>query len=256
MGLEGRTILTTRAKGQSGPLRERLEQLGARVLEIPTIEIVDPESWAPVDAAIGSLADYDWLILTSANAVRCFLDRLGDQAGVPPIAVVGSQTAKKLEQRGLSAALIPDDFRAEGLIDALPEDLSGKHILLPRAEVAREYLPDTLRARGARVDVVTVYRTRRPPDGASRLRQSLGEEEIDCITLTSGATAQNLADMLGVSNLSEILDGIAVAVIGPVTRDCAAQVGLSADIQASSATIADLVAAIDRYFENADERDP
>ena len=254
MGLEGRTILTTRAKGQSGSLRERLEQLGARVLEIPTIEIVPPESWEPVDTAIGKLTEYDWLILTSANAVRCFLDRLDDQAVVPPIAVVGSQTARRLQERGLSAALIPDDFRAEGLVVAFPEDLSGKHILVPRAEVAREYLPDTLRGRGARVDVVTVYRTRRPLEGASRLRRSLGEEKIDCITLTSGATAQNLADMLGVSNLFEPLKGIAVAVIGPVTRDCAAEVGLQADIQASSATIADLVAAIDHYFDNTEDR--
>ena len=252
MGLDGRTILTTRAKGQSGPLRERLEQLGARVLEIPTIEIVDPESWEPVDTAIGKLREYDWLILTSANAVRCFLDRLDDHAILPPIAVVGSQTARKLQERGLSPALIPDDFRAEGLVEAFPEDLSGKRILLPRAEVAREHLPDTLRGRGARVDVVTVYRTRRPLKGASRLRRSLGEEKIDCITLTSGATAQNLADMLGVSNLSEPLKGIAVAVIGPVTRDCAAEVGLRTDIQASSATIADLVAAIDRYFDNTE----
>ena len=177
MGLEGRTILTTRAKGQSGSLRERLEQLGARVLEIPTIEIVPPESWEPVDTAIGKLTEYDWLILTSANAVRCFLDRLDDQAVVPPIAVVGSQTARRLQERGLSAALIPDDFRAEGLVAAFPEDLSGKRILVPRAEVAREYLPDTLRGRGARVDVVTVYRTRRPLEGASRLRRSLGEGE-------------------------------------------------------------------------------
>ena len=255
MGLEGRTILTTRAKGQSAPLRERLEQLGARVLEIPTIEIVPPESWAPVDAAIAGLADYDWLILTSANAVRCFLDRLDDHAGFPPIAVVGSQTARNLEERGLSPALIPDDFRAEGLIEALPENLSGQRILLPRAEAAREHLPDTLRARGARVDVVTVYRTQRPLAGASRLRRSLGEEKIDCITLTSGATAQNLVDMLGTADLSELLKGIAVAVIGPVTRDCAAQVGLRADIQASSATIPDLVLAIDRYFDNTNERD-
>ena len=254
MGLEGRTILTTRAKGQSAPLRERLEQLGARVLEIPTIEIVDPDSWAPVDTAIGKLTEYDWLILTSANAVRCFLDRLDDQAIVPAIAVVGSQTARKLQERGLTAALIPDEFRAEGLVEAFPEDLCGKRILVPRAEVAREYLPDTLRARGARVDVVTVYRTRRPLEGASRLRRSLNEEKIDCITLTSGATAQNLADMLGVSNLSEPFEGIAIAVIGPVTRDCAAQLGLRTDIQAASATIADLVAAIDRYFGNTEGR--
>lgn len=256
MGLEGRTILTTRAKGQSGPLRLQLEHLGARVLEIPTIEIIPPESWEPLDTAICKLKDYDWLILTSANAVQYFFARLGDRATIPPIAVVGSQTEKRLGECGISAALIPKEFRAEGLIETFPEDLTGKSILIPGAELARDYLPDTLRAMGAMVDVVAIYRTRRPTEGASRLRQSLDEGKIDCITLTSGSTAHNLADMLGVSNLSEIFKGIAVAVIGPVTRDCAAELGLQTDIQASNATIANLVAAIDTYFNTLDSRNP
>ena len=138
MELNGRTILITRAKNQSRSLHAQLEGLGARVLEIPTIEITNPDSWAPVAKAIANLDQYDWLIFSSSNAVERFLDRLHDPKVMPSIAVVGSQTAKKIKERGLTPALVPEDFCAEGLLEAFPKNLSQKRILLPRAEVGRE----------------------------------------------------------------------------------------------------------------------
>lgn len=253
MELKGRTILTTRAKGQSRSLHTQLERLGARVLEIPTIEITEPDSWVAVDKAIANLVQYDWLIFTSSNAAERFLDRLHDPNGMPSIAVVGSQTEKKVKERGLTPVLVPEDFRAEGLLKAFPKNLSQKRILLPRAEIAREDLPETLRKRGAEVDIVTVYRTRQPSGGHRLLLQSLQNGKVDCITLTSGSTVDNLAAMLGVDDLSNSLKDIAVAVIGPVTRESAEKFGLHADIQPFKATIPDLVESIKCYFSNYDK---
>src|SRR5262249_17427181 len=155
--LSGKTIVITRAASQSADLRTRLEDLGARVIECPTIQIVPPKSWKPVDDAIRRLRTYQWLLLTSANGVEQVMDRMGDRRPTIPIAVVGSATASKLSEWGLKTSLVPAEFRAEGLLESFPENLVGTRILFPRAEVARELLPDELRRRGATVDVVTVY---------------------------------------------------------------------------------------------------
>ena len=187
-GLRGRTILTTRASGQGEELRQGLEALGAKVVHIPTIEFTPPESWSRVDDAIRGLADYDWIVFTSANAVDALMDRARNLPRVR-IAAAGPQTARRLEERGFEVELIPDRFRAEGLLEQFPADLKGVRFLLPRAEVADETLPETLRSRGAAVDIVVVYRTRMPNDGREELRRLLGEGTIDCVTLTSGSSA-------------------------------------------------------------------
>src|SRR5215470_14025709 len=147
MALTGKTIVITRAASQSADLRNRLEDLGARVIECPTIHFVPPKSWKPVDDAIRRLNTYDWLLFTSANAIEQFMDRMGNRRPAISIAVVGSATGKKLEHWELKPALVPKDFRAEGLLEAFPENLVGTRILFPRAEVAREMLPDELRRR-------------------------------------------------------------------------------------------------------------
>jgi uroporphyrinogen III methyltransferase / synthase len=159
MALRGKTVVITRAASQSAELRTGLEDLGARVIECPTIHIVPPASWKPVDDAIRRLNTYNWLLFTSANAVEQFMDRMGSRRPAIPIAVVGSSTGKRLGAWGLKPSLVPADFRAEGLLEAFAENLVGTRILFPRAEVARELLPEELRRRGATVDVVTVYRT-------------------------------------------------------------------------------------------------
>src|SRR5262249_36661622 len=159
MVLSGKTVVITRAASQSADLRSSLEDLGARVIECPTIHIVPPTTWKPVDDAIRRLNTYNWLLFTSANAVEQFMDRMGSRRPAVPIAVVGSATGRKLGEWGLKPSLVPEDFRAEGLLAAFPSNLVGTRILFPRAEVARELLPEELRRRGATVDVVTVYRT-------------------------------------------------------------------------------------------------
>ena len=238
MELTGKTILITRAASQSAGLRAQLEDLGVRVLDCPTIQIVPPKTWKPVDEAIRHLSLYDWLLFTSANAVEQFLDRLRGAPCSAPIAAVGASTAAKLEERGLKAAIIPKDFRAEGLLEAFPQNLAGVRILFPRAEVAREILPEELRLRGATVDVVTVYRTVRAHSGD--IGEILGSERVDCIVFTSPSTIPE--------DLKSLPAETALAVIGPVTGEAARLMGLKVDIMPDESTIPALVEAIVGFF--------
>ena len=249
MDLAGRTILTTRAAAQSGELTERLVQLGARVIECPTIKVEPIENWTAIDDAIGRMDSYQWLLFTSANAVDYFMKRV---AAVHadcriPVAVVGSTTAKKLECWKLSPTLVPDRFNAEGLLDAFPADLHGVRILLPRAEVAREVLPDTLRDRGAVVDVLTVYRTKKAVEGVLDVRQILAGEKIDCVVFTSPSAIRFMAEALE-EDLGVALHDITIATIGPVTARACEPFGLHSSIEPKTATIPDLVESIRQYF--------
>jgi len=239
MALSGKTIVITRAASQSAELRNRLEDLGARVIECPTIQIVPPKSWKPVDDAIRRLHAYQWLLFTSANAVEQFMDRMGNRRPTIPIAVVGSATGARLGEWGLKADLIPKEFRAEGLLDAFPENLVGTRILFPRAEVAREMLPEELRRRGATVDIVVVYRTIKAFAGS--IGEILETEHVDCIVFTSPSAIPE--------NLHMLPSSTALAVIGPVTREAAQLLGLKPDIVPVESSIPGLVEAIRTYFD-------
>ncbi|HEY2380455.1 MAG TPA: uroporphyrinogen-III synthase [Terriglobia bacterium] len=238
MPLSGKTVVITRAASQSAELRASLEALGARVIECPTIHLVPPTSWKPVDDAIRKLNTYNWLLFTSANAVEQFMDRMGERRPSIPIAVVGSATGKKLAGWGLKPELVPEDFRAEGLLEAFPQNLVGTRILFPRAEVARELLPEELRRRGAVVDIVTVYRTVKAMMG--NIGDILAAEPVDCIVFTSPSTIPEDLHMLPT--------GTTLAVIGPVTREAAQLMGLKPDIVPVESTVPALVEAIQTYF--------
>src|SRR6267143_1987000 len=246
MELSGKTVLITRATSQSAELRSRLEDLGARVIECPTIQIVPPKTWKPVDDAIRRLNTYQWLLFTSANAVEQFMDRMGDRRPAIPIAVVGSATAGKLGDWGLKPALVPQEFRAEGLLAAFPENLVGTRILFPRAEVARELLPEELRRRGATVDIVAVYRSIKAVSGS--FGEILESEWVDCIVFTSPSTIPD--------GLHALPTGTALAVIGPVTREAVQLLGLKPDIVPVESTVPGLVEAIRKHFRDSSEGAP
>jgi uroporphyrinogen III methyltransferase/synthase len=234
MTLSGKTILITRAASQSADLRKGLEALGACVLECPAIEIVPIEDWAVPD-----LNSYDWLIFTSTNAVEHFIKRVQVQ-GVP-IAAVGTSTARKLQDFGLTASLVPETFRAEGLLELFPSDLRGVRILLPRAETARELLPEELRRRGAIVDVVTVYRTVNA--SLTDLRLTLTSQKIDAVVFTSPSAVRSVWETLGDEG-----GALPIAVIGPIAREAVESVGWKAVIEPAKATVQDLIKAIEAYF--------
>ena len=252
--LHNRRILITRTRGQSSDLAIQLEALGATSILIPTIEIVPPESYNPLDQALAHLVSFDWVLFTSANAVEAFGERmrLRDSVALPPtvkIAVIGPATARAVEAVGLPVALVPDRYIAESLAESLAPHALGRRILIVRAEKARDVLPDTLTRAGATVTVAPAYCNRVPTDSVSSIQRifSSPEVQIDAITFTSASTARNLAGLLDAASLT-LPAGIALASIGPITSDALRELGLNPTIEASEPTINALIQAIAEHF--------
>ncbi len=243
--LFGQRIIVTRDRRQSSMLAEPLEALGAEILFVPLIEIADPAESGSLDHAIQNLASYDWLIFTSVNGVRHFVEALDrsdrDLRNLKAkLCAIGSSTRAAVEALHLRVDVMPEEYVAESLLEALAgEDLKGKRILLPRAAVARDLVPVTLRERGAVVDVVEAYRTIIPADAAARAKEALAHKP-DWITFTSSSTVTNLLTVMG----RETLAGIKVASIGPVTSATAREAGLTVSVEADPHTIEGLVDAI------------
>jgi uroporphyrinogen III methyltransferase/synthase len=245
--LFGKRIVVTRAREQAGMLGAGLRALGGDVIELPTIEIVPPSDYGPLDRAIADLAAYDWLIFTSANGVRYFLERLDgsrqDLRGLRArICAIGDATKAAVENLHLKVDLIGEEYVAESLVDAFQAiDLGGKRMLLPRAAVARDLLPRKLRERGARVDVVEAYRTVVPEDAVTRATEVFGaSRKPDWITFTSSSTVQNFVRIAG----AKALEGVKVASIGPVTTATAKKLGVEVTAQAAVYTSEGLIHAI------------
>jgi uroporphyrinogen III methyltransferase/synthase len=228
--LFGRTIVVTRAREQASELRARLVVLGADVVELPAIAI------EPVDFALPPLGDYRWLVFTSANGVDAFFDRGLAVAGLDAralggvkLAAIGPGTADALARRGLRPDVVPERFVAEALLAAFPEG-SGR-VLLARAEVARDVLPDGLAAKGYTVDVLPVYRTVAAPveaDALARVRAG----QVDALTFTSSSTVTNFCDVVG-----DVPAGPVVVSIAPITTPTARPRGLRVDVEADPHTI-------------------
>ena len=247
--LFGKRIVVTRARGQADALSARLHALGAAVIELPTIEIRAAADYGPLDAAIADLASYDWLIFTSANGVRFFVERL-DRSGRDlralraQICAIGPATRAAVEALHLKVDLMGQEYVAEGLLAAFaPYDLAGKRILLPRAAVARDLVPTELTRRGARVDVVEAYRTAVPADAAAQIAEAF-RAQPDCITFTSSSTVQNFAAAAGTASLA----GVNVVSIGPVTTSTARRLGIAVTAEARVFTIDGLVEAVLRLY--------
>jgi len=238
--------VVTRPHDQSAELAALLRHEGAAVVSLPAIEIAAPENLFALDTAIARLDTYDWLIFTSANGVRAFLDRLdrssSDLRNVrAKLAAIGPATRAALECLHLKVDVTGAEYVAEGLLAALPGDLTGQKILLARAALARDVLPKELAARGAVVDVVEAYRTIAPAALAAAAHEVLdAPHKPDWITFTSSSTVENLLRVIR----AEQLEGVRVASIGPVTSQTLRQHGISIDVEATAYTAAGLAAAI------------
>jgi len=245
--------VVTRAAGQANTLSGRLGDLGADAIELPTIEIRPAADYGPLDRAIAELYSYDWLIFTSANGVRFFLERLDRstadlRALRARICAIGPATRAAIEALHLRVDVIGKEYVAEGLVEALAaHELSGARVLLPRAAVARDLVPQALAARGAQVNVVEAYRTVMPDAAPARAREIfLGPSRPHWITFTSSSTVQNFAAALGPENLPQALDGVRVASIGPVTTRTARALGIDVDVEAAVFTIDGLLESLAR----------
>lgn len=253
--LFGQRIVITRTREQASQLRAALEEYGAEALELPTIALAPPRSWRPLDAAMQQLARYDWVIFTSANGVQNFFARLQrarrDTRALAHarIAAIGPATAAALREKGIEADVVPAEFRAEGLVAALRrESWRGKRVLLVRAAEARELLPQELRRRGARLDVVPAYRTVLAKTSRHHAQELFAHPRPDLVAFTSSSTARNFSALLGRARARQALQGVAIAAIGPVTATTVRQLGWRVAITANPYTIPSLVEAIVRYF--------
>ncbi len=256
--LRGLRILITRPREQAGEFAALLEALGAEPVLAPVIRIAPPEDWGPLDAAIGRLKVYDWVIFTSANGVRFFAERLAGSGGGDRafgrgcrIVAIGPGTARALEEAlGVRADAMPERYVAEGVLEALAgEEVAGRRVLIPRAAEAREILPETLRERGASVEVVTAYRTLQTELAeAGSLREDLAEGRIDMVTFTSSSTVRGFVEAVGAEALRELMAPVAVASIGPVASGTARRFGLEPQVEAEVSTVEGLVQAIADFY--------
>ncbi len=267
--LFGTRILVTRPEDQAAELVDRLLVLGADTVEAPTIRVVPAEDYGRLDAACDRISSFDWVVFTSVNGVEQFMGRLNRGArdvrelkGVR-LCAVGPATAERLATYGLRVDLIPEEHRAEGVVAAMrqAEDLGGQHVLLPRADLARQVLPDQLRMAGAEVEDVVAYRTvlagnsdtDDDGDGDPDVYRMLLDQEIDVVTFTSASAVRNLVKILGEEPAVDLLNTAVVAVIGPVTASAAHDLGITTSIMPSSYTIPALVEAIAEHVANAND---
>lgn len=260
LSLAGRTVVVTRAQAQADEFVTELEQYGARVVVCPTIEISALESYERLDEAIEHLYGYDWLIFTSVNGVDYFFRRLHasghetSELDELKVCAIGEATAEKLRDLHVHVDVIPEEFKAEGVFAALERFVGGRdglnnlNVLIPRASVARDYLPKALLEAGARVDIVPAYRTSLPADLDRGRVAAMLSGDADCIAFTSSSTVKNLGKLFDTEDLSEALAGVVIACIGDITGATAVDFGLRVEIQPEEFTIPALARAIADYF--------
>jgi uroporphyrinogen III methyltransferase/synthase len=256
-----RRVVVTRPRPQVGRFAALLEGYGAEVVALPTIRLAPPDDWGPLDAALAGLRGFAWLIFTSANGVAEFRDRLAAAgldaralAGVR-LAAIGAETAEALGRLGLRADVVPQEYRAEGLVEALrPHIGAGTRVLLVRAAEARDVVPRELAAAGAEVTVAPAYRTLPVKEGADQVTGLLEAGAVDVVTFTSSSTVRGFMALLGSDDARRRLAGVALAAIGPITAATLAEYGLEARISPREYTIPALAAAIAAYFRPAGTR--
>jgi uroporphyrinogen-III synthase len=269
--LKGIRILVGRARHQAGNLSKELRKNGAQVIEIPFIEIRKPRSFRQLDSALRNLESYDWLILTSVNGVEAMWERLAklglsvelhreehasraarrnQQAKRLRIAAIGPATKKAIEQRGVSVSIVPEQYVAESVVRSLRAKVKGKRVLLVRAKIARDVIPQELRRAGAHVDVVEAYETVVPKSSRNRLQRVMKDPRLrpHVVTFTSSSTVRNFVNLLSTPGQAKQripqMDGVLMSSIGPVTSATLREFGFPVQIKAKVFTIPGLVSAL------------
>lgn len=251
--LAGRRVLVTRALHQAGKLSDGLRALGAEPVEVPVLEIVPPESYAPLDDALRHLDRYEWLILTSVNTLQEVCKRCA-RFGVNPanaqglsVAAVGGATAEAARHSGFRVAIVPEAYVAESLVSALGDRVRGKRALLARAAIARDVIPDALREAGATVDVADAYRNVLPEAAPEQLRLAL-TEKIDAVSFTSSSSATHLAEAARLAGITWPFADVPAISIGPITSQTLRELGWEPAAEANPSDIPGLIDAIVRVL--------
>ncbi|HUV68050.1 MAG TPA: uroporphyrinogen-III synthase [Terracidiphilus sp.] len=251
--LAGRRVLVTRAAHQAGRLSEGLRALGAEAVEVPVLEIRPPASFGPLDKSLRQLEHYDWLILTSSNTVRAVGERaaqLGLRLEAPAtlkVAAIGDATAAATRKAGLPVTLVPESYVAESLLKGLTRLVAGRRVLLARAAVARDLIPEMLRKAGAEVDVVDAYRNVLPEAAPEQLLGAFSAK-IDAVTFTSSSSATHLAEAAREAKIGFPFRGVAAISIGPITSQTLRELGWKPALEADPCDIPGLIAAVVNWF--------
>ena len=255
--LHGRRILLTRSPEQSGPLSELLQAAGAQVLELPLIQLAEPEDTGPLDTAIARLPEFGWCLFTSTSAVTFFYRRL-EAAGLDSrafgavrVAAVGPGTAMALADRGIRADLVPEPHSQEGLVAALDEhELGGVEVLVPASELGRVQMDAALTARGARVTRIIAYTNRPPALEADAYQDILGvdAQPVDALVFASPSAAHNLATCVGEAAAERLFGSAAVACMGPTTTAALTALGRTVHVQPDTSTVPALAQAEIPHF--------
>lgn len=247
--LAGRRVLVTRAAHQAGKLSDGLRELGAEPVEVPVLEILPPQSFEPLDAALLRFDHYHWLILTSTNTVRVLAERatllniaLPSFASVK-VAAVGEATAAAARDAGFEISFVPESYVAESLVQGLSAQAAGQRILLVRATIARDVIPDALRAAGATADVVDAYRNEMPAATPQLLRAAVAEG-VDAATFTSSSSVTHLAQAAQAAGIPWPLAGVPSISIGPITSNSLRACGWEPAIEANPSDIPGLISAV------------
>jgi uroporphyrinogen III methyltransferase/synthase len=253
--LEGRRVVITRAPEQAEELAHSLAELGAEVILLPLVRFVDPPDTSELDACIEALERFDWLIFTSANAVRFFFRRCQavgrrPSAGLLRIAAVGPATRKALEAESLQASFVPEQFSGAALAAELSGRLAGKRVLMPRSDRGEDGLPRALRKASAIVTEVVAYCTAEPESLDAQRIGAIRRGEADAITFFSPSAFHAFERAVGSDGLVEINSRVIFAAVGPTTAAAIQRAGLSVAVQAPEATTRSLVAALERHFAN------
>jgi len=254
--LMGKKIIVTRARSQASDLVEKLSELGANCIELPTIKICAAEDSQPLDAAIDNISKYNWLIFTSVNGVKFFFERLFEKGmdsralGGIRTASIGPATEATLLGFGITSDIVPDTHRAASVIEAFSkENIHGAGILLPRAGGARPVLPVELEKMGAQVHEIISYHAKPVSDDADNLIAMLEQKAVDLVTFTSSSTATNFRDLLPNDRFKELMAGVGIASIGPITTETAEKLGFNVTLTADDYTIPGLTYAIRNHFK-------
>jgi len=258
--LFGRRVLVTRSREQSDEMVDLLEAQGAEAIEAPLINVVRPEDFGPLDEACARAGSFDWIVFTSANGATAFMDRLlAGPRDVRALAgarlcAVGPGTASLFSRFGLKVDLVPDDHSASGVLAALKEteSLKGKRVLFPKADIARDTLPEELRAAGADVTEVIAYRTvTAESDAHLGIYRQLLDRRIDAVTFSSASAVRAFVSIHGTDQAVDLLNHTVVATIGPVTADAALRYGITPQITPAVSTVPALVDALVAHFTAA-----